>query len=554
MKLPSRALIVLAIPFCIVTLSRPAHSQIKPESKTADATVSGKVTIKGKPAAGIVVGMRMSRPDEFSSTYKARTDQDGVYRISRVASGNYLVAPAAPAFVFADSAYGPMGQSVVITESENVEGINFDLVPGGVITGRASDSEGHPLIEERISLMPADERDQRRPVFYGSGSGMTTDDRGVYRVFGLPAGRYKVSVGDPRFNPGNRRRATVQTYYPDVTDFAKAGVVEVKEGSETSKIDITIGEAPQGYSVAGRVVDGESGTPIGSVYVQLTRIEVTDSSARGIPENIDVQTNAQGQFRLTNVRPGKYELNIYAPEESNARMDAPVKFDVLDQDVTGLVIKTTTGATVAGTVVFEGSKSNPTSGPPQMWIMIYTRSDGNSGVSGAKSVRVKPDGTFVAGGLTPGTVIFNIETMNNKGFSLARVERDGVAQPNGIQIQNGEQVSGLRLVMTVSNGSIRGVVRIENGTLPPNARIIIQITKAGEQVQLPRGAEVDARGHFLVEGLPAGSYELRATVYSPEMQRQRIRPPMSVKQIVIVNDGAAAEVTLTLDLTAPPNQ
>ena len=108
--------------------------------------------------------------------------------------------------------------------------------------------------------------------------------------------------------------------------------------------------------------------------------------------------------------------------------------------------------------------------------------------------------------------------------------------------------------MTVSNGSIRGVVRIENGTLPPNARIIIQITKAGEQVQLPRGAEVDARGHFLVEGLPAGSYELRATVYSPEMQRQRIRPPMSVKQIVIVNEGAAAEVTLTLDLTPPPNQ
>jgi hypothetical protein len=142
-----------------------------------------------------------------------------------------------------------------------LEGINFDLVPGGVITGRVSDSEGHPLIEERVSVMPMEERDQRRPMFYGSGSGMTTDDRGVYRAFGLPAGRYKVSVGDPRFNTGNRRRATVQTFYPDVTDFAKAGVVEVKEGSEANKIDITIGEAPQGYSVAGRVVDGESGTP-----------------------------------------------------------------------------------------------------------------------------------------------------------------------------------------------------------------------------------------------------------------------------------------------------
>jgi hypothetical protein len=401
--------------------------------------------------------------------------------------------------------------------------------------------------------MLADERDQGRPIF-ASGSGATTDDRGVYRIFGLAAGRYKVAVGDPRFNTGNRRRATVQTFYPDVTDFAKAGIVEVKEGSETSKIDITIGEAPQGYAVAGRVVDGESSTPIGNVYIQLMRIEVNDGSARGIPENIDVQTDAQGQFRLTNVRPGKYELNLYAPDESNARLDAPVKFDVLDQDVTGLVIKTTTGATIAGTVVFEGSKSNPTPIPPQMWITIQTRSDANSGGSGAKPAMVRPDGTFAAGGLTAGIVNFNVEMMNNKGFNLVRVERDGVLQPNGIQIQKGEHVSGLRLVVTFSSGSVRGVVRIENGTLPPTARIIVQLTKTGEQGQFVRGAQVDARGHFLIEGLPAGSYELRATAYSPDMQRQRVRPPISEKQIVIVNDGAAAEVTLTLDLTPPPNQ
>jgi protocatechuate 3,4-dioxygenase beta subunit len=422
-----------------------------------------------------------------------------------------------------------------------------------VITGKVTDSEGKPLIEERVSLMPADEGDQRRPL-YVSGSGMTTDDRGMYRIFGLPAGRYKVSVGDPRFNTGNRRRATVQTFYPDVTDLAKAGVVEIKEGSEANKIDITIGEAPQGYSVTGRVVDGETGTPISNVYIQLTRIEVTQSNSRGFSENIDVQTNAQGQFRLTNVRPGKYDLNMYAPDESNARIDAPVRFDVFDQDVTGLVIKTTTGATVAGTVVFEGAKGNPTPVPAQIWIMIYNRSDANSGVGGSKSTRVRPDGTFVAGGLSAGIANFNIETMNNKGFTLARVERDGVPQPNGIQIQTGEHVSGLRLVMTFSNGSIRGVVRIENGTLPPTARISVQITKAGEQGQFARAVEVDARGHFLVEGLAAGTYELRAAAYSPEMQRQRVRPPMSAKQIVIVNEGAAAEVTLTLDLTPPPIQ
>jgi len=192
MKLPSHTWILPVLLLCVVSLSERANSQTKTESKVAEATVSGKVTIKGKPAAGIVVGMRLARPDQFSATYKAKTDQEGLYRITRVGSGNYLVAPVAPNLVIADSTGNPQGQSVIITESENVEGINFDLVPGGVITGRVVDSEGQPLIEQFVAILPADERSQRGP----NAPGVATDDRGVYRIFGLPAGRYKVSVGD----------------------------------------------------------------------------------------------------------------------------------------------------------------------------------------------------------------------------------------------------------------------------------------------------------------------------------------------------------------------
>lgn len=548
MKLPSHAMAFSLLLLCAGSLSERAYSQTKTESKVAEATVSGKVTIKGKPAAGIVVGMRLSRPDQFSSTYKTKTDQEGVYRITKVTSGSYFVAPVAPAFVIAGSGSESMGQSVIITESENIDGIDFELVPGGVITGKVVDSEGRPLIDERVSATPIDDRDQRR----GFMGGMTTDDRGVYRFFGLPAGRYKVSVGDPRFGRSDRRRISVQTFYPDVTDEVKAGIVEIKEGSEANKIDITIGEVPQGYTVTGRVVDGESGTPVARTYLLLTRIEVIDNSTRGFGEYLDVQTDAQGQFRIPNVRPGKYDLNVSAPEESNIRADAPARFDLIDQDISGLVIKTTTGATVEGTIVFEGSKNNPGPVPGQFWLSVYTRNEGSSGVSSSRSARVKPDGSFFVGGLTAGLANFNVEIPNNKGFNLTRVERDSVTLTNGIPVQKGEHISGLRLVMTFSSGTIRGAVRIENGTLPPTAHISIQINKAGDQPPLPRGAEVDARGHFLIEGLPPGSYELRAFAYAPEWQRRR--PPMSIKQIVTVNEGAATDVTLILDLTPPPNQ
>ena len=552
MKVSSHALVLSALLLSVACFSLRANAQTKTESKTADATVSGKVTIKGKPAAGIVVGMRMSRPDEFATTYKAKTDQEGVYRITKIASGSYLIAPVAPAFVGADSGNSPQGQSVIINESENVEGINFDLVPGGVITGKVVDSEGHPLIEERVMLMQADENNQRRPVPF---NGNMTDDRGVYRIFGIPAGRYKVSVGDPRFRTSNRRQVAAQTFYPDVTDVAKAGIVNIEEGSEANKIDIAVGEAPQGYSVAGRVVDGDSATPVANVFIQLTRIETVEGgSTRGVSESTGVRSDAQGQFRLTSIRSGKYDLNISPSDDSDVRAETPVRFDVIDQDVSGLVVKTTKGATIAGTVVFEGGKNNPAAMPSQMWIMVYTRSEGNSpGISSSRSVRIKPDGTFFAGGLSAGIANVNVEIPSNKGFTLARIERDGVVQSSGIQIQDGEHVSGVRLVMTFSSGSIRGIVRFENGTLPPTARMFVQVMKSGDQ-PFPRGAEVDARGHFLVEGLPAGSYELRVIASVPEWQQQRRRPPMSAKQIVTVSDGAATDVTLTLDLTPPPNQ
>jgi protocatechuate 3,4-dioxygenase beta subunit len=552
MKVSSHALILSALVLSVACLSQRANSQTRTESKTDTATVSGKVTIKGKAAAGIVVGMRLSRPDQYASTYKAKTNQEGIYRITNVASGSYLVMPVAPALVMTDSLNNPQGQSVIVNENENADGINFELAPGGVITGKVSDSEGHPLIEERVSLAPADQRDQRGPFFNNS---MTTDDRGVYRIFGVPAGHYKVSVGDPRFGGSNRRQVAVQTFYPDVTDVAKAGIVNIEEGSEANKIDITVGEAPQGYAVTGRVIDEESGAPVAKLFILLMRIETIDASnTHNSTEYLDSQTDAQGQFRLPNIRPGKYELTIYPPDDSDVRAEAPVKFDVMDQDVSGLVVKTTKGATITGTVVFEGGKNNPAQPPQPMWIMVYTRNENNNtGTSSNRSVRLKPDGTFFAGGLAAGIANLSVQAMGNtNGYSLARIEHDGVVQPNGIQIQNGEHVSGVRLVMTFSNGSIRGVVRIENGTLPPTTRMFIQIMKAGEQTPF-RGAEVDARGHFLVEALPPGSYELRIMAFGPELQQQRRLPPISAKQIVIVNESGATDVTLTLDLTPKPN-
>ncbi len=539
MLLPARALIILLLSVACVC---SALSQTPSAKNEPNSSVTGKVTIKGKPAPGILVGAQTMGPNQSPRAYKATTNQDGVYRINNVANGTYRVAPAAPALVLSDLA-NPEGQTVVVANDDAAENVNFDLVRGGVITGKVTDVDGRPLIEMNLNLLAVEKSKERpgRSLPYGF-----TDDRGVYRLFGIPAGRYKVLVNDPRrYRPGSPAYLPM-TYYPDAQAADKAGIIDVAEGAEVSDINIKVGPSPPSFKVSGRVVD-ESGQPVPKVDIGLSRI-ITYDATHTSSESGDNGTvsDQQGRFRLMNVPAGKYELSIYMGEGSDLQAREPSRFDVIDSDVTDLVVKMKRGALISGNVVFEGKKQPTLEMLSRLAVMAYIKNDAE-GISGATSGGVKPDGSFVIGGLRNGTITFGVgRARGNGGFTLVRVERDGVVLPNGLQLQGNEHISGLRLFVTHSSGSISGVIKISNGALPAGGRLFVQVSRPGEQDYGGSAADVDARGHFLIEGLAAGNYELLVLAYGPTWRR-----PVSAKQQVTVTDGAVNDLTVTLDLTQP---
>jgi len=118
----------------------------------------------------------------------------------------------------------------------------------------------------------------------------------------------------------------------------------------------------------------------------------------------------------------------------------------------------------------------------------------------------------------------------------------------GIPIQEREQLTGLRVVVNYGTATLRGVVEIENGTLPAGARIFISLTKPGERgnsVNL-RPPPVDARGRFLIEGIPAGTYEVWASVVGLASNSTR-----RAKREVSVQDGVTTDITFTIDMSEP---
>ncbi|HVI70776.1 MAG TPA: carboxypeptidase regulatory-like domain-containing protein, partial [Pyrinomonadaceae bacterium] len=186
-----------------------AHSQTTTlPAKTSTASISGKVTIKGKAAPGVVVGVRPVESANYQpGRPKAVTDDQGNYKIVNIPPGYYQIVAVAPVYISEDEG---RGKTILINKDETIENVDIALVRGGVITGRVTDSEGRPLMEEGVSVYPL----EMARSFYQVSMTVRTDDRGIYRFYGLRPGKYRVGAGMNDLFIGRQRGVYKLAYHP----------------------------------------------------------------------------------------------------------------------------------------------------------------------------------------------------------------------------------------------------------------------------------------------------------------------------------------------------
>jgi protocatechuate 3,4-dioxygenase beta subunit len=529
----------------LLSVSSAAQTADSYKSSKLAGSISGKVTIKGKGMSGIAVGLRRSEmfnPSELAQ--RAVTDQDGNYKITNIAAGSYQVVPSSPAYVLTDT--NTRARSIIVSEGENVENINFSLLRGGVITGRITDADSRPVIQQQVKLSRVDQpAPMSGPRVVYSSAAPLTDDRGIYRIYGITPGRYKVSVGqgDDDSSMFSSRSNYKEIYYPNVTDSSKASIIEVGEGSETTNIDITLGRTIETFSASGRVIS-EKGDPIPFLRYGVQRLIGSNDRQEMVNS---LSTNARGEFTVEALIPGKYTILVMQDGISEMRTDGTT-FDVIDSDVSGITIRLIKGASVSGTVVLENDDKQALAKLHKLQIMGYVETATGSGNSsnGSQSP-IGPDGGFRLAGLPGGTAYLNIGPFLNmedlKGFVVSRVERDGVAQPGGLAVGDGEQVSGIRVIVDYGTAVLRGRVNVQNGTLPPGARITVRLATPGYSSTL-RPLVVDERFRFVADGIPAGMYEVSVMALSSTSRLGR-----TVKQQVVLQNNSVTDVTIAFDLS-----
>src|SRR5215813_6582880 len=122
------------------------------------------------------------RSTTIGSQNRVATDEDGnfkftglaprVYSVVAFSTKGYVQRPV-PIGERQDGGYHRVGANVTVT-----------MIKGGAITGRVTNAMGEPVISVRVNAAMARDA-EGNPVRFGVGRPRFTDDRGVYRIYGL---------------------------------------------------------------------------------------------------------------------------------------------------------------------------------------------------------------------------------------------------------------------------------------------------------------------------------------------------------------------------------
>jgi hypothetical protein len=319
------------------------------------------------------------------------------------------------------------------------------------------------------------------------------------------------------------------------------------------------------YEASGRLTDAHTGKPMPQANVWASGYEKGGDDAGGIRDwrTISAKTDGQGNFRLTGLPPGKYEVAFSDSGRDNEYYSDRTAFEIVDDNVGGLEVKVKRAATISGAAVIEGAVAPNlrarlfTSGAINVDIISVIQNGRSS--SRGPITKIAPNGEFrvsVNERWDEGRKVYVYFVANQwevKGVRVLRVERDGVEAPDGIEVKPGQQITGVRVVFTQASGVIRGRVNF-TGALPENGEPVAIIAPAKEESASSHNnrtveVSVDSKGRFAFEDLLPGEYEVRAYVRlstgrNYTTTRQNLYS--SVQRVVVTNTQETT-VELTID-------
>jgi protocatechuate 3,4-dioxygenase beta subunit len=319
-------------------------------ARAVKGSITGRVVNDaGEPLPGVFVSAapRAAGASPLPAR-RASTDEEGNFTLSGLAPGLYALAAYVPGYVpESDPLTGRETQLYKPGDAATVR-----LVKGGVVTGTVMSTTGEPLVAMSVRAYRVRDLDGQAlssPVpSLGEGR---TDDRGVYRIFGLRPGIYVVLAGGyspSQFGPSSPY-GDAPTFYPSSTRDTAAEVT-VRGGQESAGVDIRFREDQPSHRVTGKIeAAGAQGDSAVSVSLNYAASSIVVANIFVAP------TSTDRSFSFEGVPDGDYDVQASsaAARAGLAATSAPQRVTVRGADVTGLRLTLAPLASASGTLAVE---------------------------------------------------------------------------------------------------------------------------------------------------------------------------------------------------------
>lgn len=371
--------LILLLTFMAAQAQKPAQSTkpspgTQPPRGDTSRKLSGRVVDEtGKPVSdAALLAMPTGKTENMQQVlvnYRTATsDEQGRFTFDELSPGAYRLVAAAPGHVLAQDSAEEGGRPKLFRTGEPV---TLRLVRGAVITGTVTDGLGEPLVAARVRAHRIkDEKGRPAVVRVTLDESLLTqewktDDRGIYRIYGLEPGTYVVAAGGKGLNPMSMGGfdADAPSYHPSGTRDT-AVPVAVQAGQEVTGIDIRWREA-KGFIVSGKVVipEGKEGTA-SAVVVTLTNAATGNVEGLALTGFMGVSEDGSA-FALTSIGEGEYNVTATSvgdsPERTgtdNMLVSPPRRVTIKGADVTGLELKLAPLGSISGQFVIERLKAS----------------------------------------------------------------------------------------------------------------------------------------------------------------------------------------------------
>lgn len=535
--------------------------QVQPPRDVRRATVVGAGRITGvvRAADSEARPLRRARvmlnSDVLPVGRTAIANDEGAFAFDGLPAGRYSVAATKEGYVtmaFGARRPGRPGASIPMHNGDS-RTIALRLPRGAVVTGMVVGPDGQPapgVLMNALTSRYLPASGERRLANVASD---TTDDRGIYRIFGLPAGEYVVAalprlptgadvqvlsdadvrraLAAVRENPTSRTRPGIApapppmppaesrrtvslapVYYPGTAFAARAKPIALAAGEERAGMDFQIDYVPTAI-VSGTVSEAAS-----LMLMPTLPSPMAMESARG------ARAGSDGRFAFAPVPPGEYTVvaGVYSAGPSPMPAGPPLVAKaamndvfVNGEDISSVSLALQTGLAISGRLAFEGNTSPRPPVPGIRFAMPASTGSGNFMIP-FPPLQLEEDGRFTVAGIVPGVYRLGSGAQGIRtaigGWWLKSIVVNGHELLDG-DIDLKESSYDAVVTLTDRASEVSGRVTDASGNPWVDGFVVIFTVDRNAWFYSSRriaGARPNSEGRYVVRNLPPGEYFMLA--------------------------------------------